>query len=50
MILGSNYIRHLLAADRHLGESDGLPGYVCIETVTFEDLGGRRTKVVNTSQ
>ena len=30
-------------------EWDGLPGYVVIETVVFEDLGNGRTKVVNTS-
>jgi len=30
-------------------EWDGMPGYVCIETVTLEDLGDGRTKVVNTS-
>jgi len=30
-------------------EWDGMPGYVVIETVTFEDLGGGRTKVVNSS-
>jgi uncharacterized protein YndB with AHSA1/START domain len=33
----------------HTFEWDGMPGYVCIETVTFEDLGDSRTKVVNTS-
>jgi len=27
-------------------EWDGMPGYVCIETVTFEDLGDGRTRVV----
>jgi uncharacterized protein YndB with AHSA1/START domain len=26
-----------------------MPGHVCIETVTFEDLGDGRTKVVTTS-
>ena len=30
-------------------EWDGMPGYVVIETVTLEDLGDGRTKVVNTS-
>jgi uncharacterized protein YndB with AHSA1/START domain len=30
-------------------EWDGMPGYVALETVTFEDLGGGRTKVVNRS-
>lgn len=30
-------------------EWDGMPGYVCIETVTLEDLGDGRTKVVNVS-
>jgi len=30
-------------------EWDGMPGHVVIETATFEDLGGGRTKVVNTS-
>jgi uncharacterized protein YndB with AHSA1/START domain len=30
-------------------EWDGMPGYVCIETVTLEDLGDGRTKVVNMS-
>jgi uncharacterized protein YndB with AHSA1/START domain len=30
-------------------EWDGMPGYVAIETVTLEDLGDGRTKVVNTS-
>jgi uncharacterized protein YndB with AHSA1/START domain len=28
---------------------DGMPGYVAVETVTFEDLGGGRTRLVNTS-
>jgi uncharacterized protein YndB with AHSA1/START domain len=26
-----------------------MPGYVCIETVTFEDLGDGRTRVTATS-
>ena len=26
-----------------------MPGYVTVETVTFEDLGDGRTRVVNTS-
>jgi uncharacterized protein YndB with AHSA1/START domain len=30
-------------------EWDGMPGYVAVETATFEDLGDGRTKVVNTS-
>lgn len=30
-------------------EWDGMPGYVCVETVTLEDLGDGRTKVVNVS-
>jgi uncharacterized protein YndB with AHSA1/START domain len=30
-------------------EWDGMPGYVCIETVTLEDLGEGRTRVVNVS-
>lgn len=30
-------------------EWDGMPGYVAIETVTLEDLGDGRTKLVNTS-
>jgi uncharacterized protein YndB with AHSA1/START domain len=30
-------------------EWDGMPGYVCLETVTFEDLGDGRAKVINTS-
>ena len=30
-------------------EWDGMPGHVCIETVTLEDLGDGRTKVVNVS-
>ena len=30
-------------------EWDGMPAYVTIETVTFEDLGDGRTKVVNVS-
>ena len=30
-------------------EWDGMPGYVAVETVTFEDLGDGRTRVVNTS-
>ena len=33
----------------HTFEWDGMPGYVVIETVTFEDIGGGRTRVVNTS-
>ncbi len=30
-------------------EWDGMPGYVAVETVTFEDLGDGRTKVVTMS-
>ena len=30
-------------------EWDGMPGYVAIDTVTLEDLGDGRTKVVSTS-
>jgi uncharacterized protein YndB with AHSA1/START domain len=30
-------------------EWDGMPGYVVVNTATFEDLGDGRTKVVNTS-
>jgi uncharacterized protein YndB with AHSA1/START domain len=30
-------------------EWDGMPGYVAVETATFEDLGDGRTKVVTTS-
>ncbi len=30
-------------------EWDGMPGHVMIETTTFEDLGGSRTKVTTTS-
>jgi uncharacterized protein YndB with AHSA1/START domain len=30
-------------------EWDGMPGYVVVETVTFEEAGNGRTKVVNTS-
>jgi uncharacterized protein YndB with AHSA1/START domain len=30
-------------------EWDGMPGYVAVTTVTFEDLGDGRTKVVETS-
>jgi uncharacterized protein YndB with AHSA1/START domain len=30
-------------------EWDGMPGHVCVETVTLEDLGDGRTKVVNVS-
>ena len=30
-------------------EWDGMPGYVAIETVTFEDLGDGRTRVTDTS-
>jgi uncharacterized protein YndB with AHSA1/START domain len=30
-------------------EWDGMPGYVAIQTATFEDVGGGRTKVVITS-
>jgi uncharacterized protein YndB with AHSA1/START domain len=30
-------------------EWDGMPGYVSVDTVVFEDLGGGRTRVVNTS-
>jgi uncharacterized protein YndB with AHSA1/START domain len=33
----------------HTFEWDGMPGYVVIETVTFEDLGDGRTRVVNRS-
>ncbi len=30
-------------------EWDGLPGYVTVDTTTFEDLGDGRTRMVNTS-
>ncbi|MQA92296.1 MAG: polyketide cyclase [Gemmatimonas sp.] len=30
-------------------EWDGMPGYVILETMDFEDLGGDRTKLVGTS-
>jgi uncharacterized protein YndB with AHSA1/START domain len=30
-------------------EWDGMPGHVAVETMTLEDLGDGRTKVVNTS-
>jgi uncharacterized protein YndB with AHSA1/START domain len=30
-------------------EWDGMPGYVAVDTVEFIDLGGGRTKLVNTS-
>jgi uncharacterized protein YndB with AHSA1/START domain len=30
-------------------EWDGMPGYVSVTTVTFDDLGGGRTKVITTS-
>lgn len=30
-------------------EWDGMPGHVAVETVTLEDLGDGRTKVINTS-
>ncbi|WPB79450.1 SRPBCC family protein [Archangium violaceum] len=30
-------------------EWDGMPGYVCIETMTMEDLGDGRTRVVSTT-
>ena len=33
----------------HTFEWDGMPGYVVVETVTLEDLGDGRTRVVNTS-
>ena len=33
----------------HTFEWDGMPGYVAVETVTLEDLGDGRTKIVNTS-
>jgi uncharacterized protein YndB with AHSA1/START domain len=31
-------------------EWDGMPGYVSVETATFEDLGDGRTKIVTDSQ
>ena len=31
-------------------EWDGMPGYVSIETATFEDLGDGRTKIITDSQ
>jgi len=31
-------------------EWDGMPGYVVVNTATFEDLGDGRTKVVTLSQ
>jgi uncharacterized protein YndB with AHSA1/START domain len=33
----------------HTFEWDGMPGYVAVDTVTFEDLGDGRTKVITTS-
>lgn len=33
----------------HTFEWDGMPGYVVVQTVTLEDLGDGRTRVVNTS-
>jgi uncharacterized protein YndB with AHSA1/START domain len=30
-------------------EWDGMPGHVLVDTATFQDIGGRRTKVVSTS-
>ena len=33
----------------HTFEWDGMPAYVAVDTVTFEDLGDGRTKVVTTS-
>ncbi len=30
-------------------EWDGMPGYVCVETATFEDVSDGRTKLVTTS-
>ncbi len=30
-------------------EWDGMPGYVAVDTVSFEDLGDGRTRIVNTS-
>ena len=33
----------------HTFEWDGMPGYVILETVDFEDLGDGRTRVVNVS-
>lgn len=40
--------REVTPIDRlvHTFEWDGMPGYVCIETATFIDLGDGRTKVV----
>jgi uncharacterized protein YndB with AHSA1/START domain len=43
--------REVTPQDRlvHTFEWDGMPAYVILETVTFEDLGDGRTKVVNES-
>ena len=43
--------REVLPPERlvHTFEWDGMPGYTVLETVTFEDLGDGRTKIVNTS-
>ena len=30
-------------------EWDGMPGYVAVNTITFEDLGGERTRVITVS-
>jgi uncharacterized protein YndB with AHSA1/START domain len=30
-------------------EWDGMPGYVAVNTITFEDLGGERTRVTTVS-
>ena len=30
-------------------ESDGMAGHVAVDTVTFEELGDERTKVISTS-
>lgn len=43
--------REVTPQDRlvHTFEWDGMPAYVCIETVVLTDLGDGRTQVVNTS-
>jgi len=50
-IVFRGYYREVTAPERIVQtfEWDGMPGYVSVETATFEDLGDGRTKITNVS-
>jgi uncharacterized protein YndB with AHSA1/START domain len=50
-IIFRGYYREVTPPERIVQtfEWDGMPGYVSVETATFEDLGDGRTRIVSTS-